>query len=125
MALDAVKHWKVLRLTAIAAIPMCVWLVLNIVGLIGAPYEVFIAWITAPVNAALMIIFILVIFYHAMLGIHEILEDYVHAPAILKASMTLKCLAFVLLGAICIYSIVAINLRSDTQTETIEQPASY
>jgi succinate dehydrogenase hydrophobic membrane anchor protein len=59
---------------------MCVWLVLNIVGLIGAPYEVFIAWLTAPVNAALMIIFILVIFYHAMLGIHEILEDYVHAP---------------------------------------------
>jgi hypothetical protein len=69
MALDAVKHWKVLRLTAIVAIPLCVWLVLNIVGLIGAPYEVFIAWLTAPVNAAFMIIFILVTFYHAMLDV--------------------------------------------------------
>ncbi|MCE7887303.1 MAG: succinate dehydrogenase, hydrophobic membrane anchor protein [Alphaproteobacteria bacterium PRO2] len=108
MALDAVKHWKVLRLTAIVAIPLCVWLVLNIVGLIGAPYEVFIAWLTAPVNAIFMILFIIITFYHAMLGVHEILEDYVHAPGLLKASMTLKCLAFAAVGAISILAIVKV-----------------
>ncbi len=108
MALEASKHWMILRLTALASIPLCVWLVLNIVGLIGAPYEVFIAWLQAPVNAALMIIFILVTFYHGMLGVHEILEDYVHAPGILKASMILKCIAFVVVGAVCVFSIVKV-----------------
>ena len=108
MALEARKHWMILRLTALASIPLCVWLVLNIVGLIGAPYEVFIAWLQYPLNAALMILFILVTFYHAMLGVHEILEDYVHGPGVLKASMLLKCIAFAAVGALCIYSIVKV-----------------
>ncbi len=108
MMLNARQHWLVLRLTALASIPLCVWLVLNIVGLIGAPYEVFIAWLQSPVNAVLMILFVVVTFYHAMLGVHEILEDYVHAPGLLKASMTLKVLAFVAVGAVCIGSIIKI-----------------
>ncbi|MGB4107264.1 MAG: succinate dehydrogenase, hydrophobic membrane anchor protein [Alphaproteobacteria bacterium] len=106
--LEAKKHWLILRFTAIAAIPLCIWFVLNILGLIGAPYEVFRAWLQSPVNAVLMIALIVVTFYHAMLGIHEILEDYVHAPGILKVSMTAKCIAFVALGAVCIYSIVKV-----------------
>jgi succinate dehydrogenase / fumarate reductase, membrane anchor subunit len=106
--LSAKKHWLVLRLTAVAAIPLCIWLVLNIVGLIGAPYEVFIAWVQNPVNAVLLIVTIVVSFYHAMLGVHEILEDYVHAPGLLKASMTAKAVAFIAVGAVCIYSIIKI-----------------
>ncbi len=106
--LSAKKHWIVLRLTAIAAIPLCVWLVLNIVGLIGAPYEVFIAWVQNPLNAVLLIVTIIISFYHAMLGVHEILEDYVYAPGLLKASMTAKALAFFAVGAVCVYSIIKI-----------------
>ncbi|MBP7721425.1 MAG: succinate dehydrogenase, hydrophobic membrane anchor protein [Alphaproteobacteria bacterium] len=108
MALDAVKHWKVLRLTAIAAIPLCIWFILNILGLIGAPYEVFRAWLQSPVNAVFMIALIVVTFYHGMLGVHEILEDYVHAPGILKASMTAKCIAFVIVGAISVLAVVKV-----------------
>ncbi len=106
MSLSPKKHWIVLRLTALAAIPLCAWLVLNIVGLIGAPYEVFMAWLHNPINAVLMILFVVVTFYHAMLGVHEILEDYVHAPGLLKLSINAKCLAFIAVGAVCIYSIV-------------------
>lgn len=108
MALDAVKHWKVLRLTALIAIPLCIWFILNILGLIGAPYEVFQAWLQSPVNAVFMIALIVVTFYHGMLGVHEILEDYVHAPGILKASMTAKCLAFVIVGAVSVLAIVKV-----------------
>lgn len=113
MMLSAKKHWIVLRLTAVAAIPLTVWLILNIVGLIGAPYEVFIAWMQSPLNAALMIAFIVVTFYHAMLGVHEILEDYVHDQGLLKISMFLKTAAFLLLGAACVYSIIKIAILGD------------
>jgi succinate dehydrogenase / fumarate reductase membrane anchor subunit len=108
MPLAAEKHWTILRLTALAVIPLCVWLVLNIVGLIGAPYEVFIAWLQSPVNAALMILFVIITCYHAMLGVHEILEDYVHNSALLKFSMVLKALAFFIVGAVCVYAIVKV-----------------
>lgn len=108
MFLSAKKHWIVLRLTALAAIPLCIWLVLNIVGLIGAPYEVFMAWLQSPVNAILMIIFIAVTFYHAALGCHEIIEDYVHDEKIKSISLKLKALAFLLVGVVSIYAIVKI-----------------
>lgn len=106
--LSAKQHWIVLRLAAVALIPLTIWLVLNVLGLIGAPYEVFIAWLKAPVNAITLIAFIVLSAYHAMLGVHEILEDYVHSPGLLKFSMTLKCLAFGALAALCIYAVVKI-----------------
>jgi succinate dehydrogenase / fumarate reductase membrane anchor subunit len=108
MSLSPVAHWKVLRITAILSLPLCLWFVYSIVQLAGAPYIDAVTWLQSPVNAVLMILFVIVNFYHAMLGIHEILEDYVHAPGALKTSMTLKCLAFVVVGAICIYSIVKV-----------------
>lgn len=106
--LEAKKHWLILRFTAITAVPLCIWFVLNILGLIGAPYEVFRAWLQSPVNAVLMIALIVVTFYHAMLGVHEILEDYVHAPGLLKASMTAKCIAFVIVGAISVLAVIKV-----------------
>ena len=109
MSLEAKKHWLILRLTAIAAIPLCIWFVLNILGLIGAPYEVFRAWLQSPVNAMLMIALIVVTFYHAMLGCHEIIEDYVHAEPLKTISLKLKALAFFLLGAVSIYSVIKIS----------------
>ncbi len=108
MGLEAKKHWLVLRATAVLAIPLCIWLVYSIVNLAGADYAEFMAWLQNPVNAVLLIMTIVISFYHAMLGVHEILEDYVHAPGLLKLSMTLKIIAFVAVGAVCVGSIVKI-----------------
>lgn len=108
MSMSAKKHWVVLRATAIAAVPLCIWLVYSIVNLAGADYATFTAWLKEPLNAVLLIVTIIVSFYHAMLGVHEILEDYVHAPGLLKVSMKLKALAFIIVGAVCIYSIVKV-----------------
>jgi succinate dehydrogenase / fumarate reductase membrane anchor subunit len=108
MMLSAKNHWIVLRVTAIAAIPLCIWLILNIVGLIGAPYEVFTAWLQSPVNAVLMILFVIVNFYHAALGCHEIIEDYVHNETLKNCSLKLKALAFFIVAAVCVYAIVKV-----------------
>lgn len=108
MSLKAKDHWVVLRVTALAAIPMCIWLICSIVHLIGADHATFITWLQSPLNASALILFVLITFYHGMLGVHEILEDYVHAQGLLKFSMTAKCLAFFAVGAVCIYSIVKV-----------------
>jgi succinate dehydrogenase / fumarate reductase membrane anchor subunit len=108
MSLSAKNHWLVLRATAIAAIPLCVWLVYSIVDLAGADYVTFTTWLQQPLNAILLIAFIAVSFYHASLGVHEILEDYVHNKNLLCASMIAKKAFFILVGALCIYSIVKV-----------------
>ena len=109
MSLSPTKHWIVLRATAIAAIPLCIWFIYSIVDLVGADYATFTAWLKNPVNAVLLIVTIIVSFYHAMLGVHEILEDYVHQPTLLKVSMKLKALAFIVVGTVCVYSIVKVG----------------
>jgi succinate dehydrogenase / fumarate reductase membrane anchor subunit len=106
--MSALKHWKVLRVTAIAAIPLTIWFVYSIVNLAGADYEIIRAWLMHPFNAVLMIVFIVVTFYHAALGNHEIIEDYVHNEKIKNCSLKLKALALLVVGAVCVYSIVKV-----------------
>jgi succinate dehydrogenase / fumarate reductase, membrane anchor subunit len=108
MAMEAKKHWLVLRATAVLAIPLCIWFVYSIIAHAGADYAEFTMWVKKPVNAVLLMTTIIISFYHAMLGVHEILEDYVHAPGLLKISMTLKVLTFMLVGAVCVFSIAKI-----------------
>jgi succinate dehydrogenase / fumarate reductase membrane anchor subunit len=108
MSANAKKDWIALRITSVAAIPLCVWFVASIVMLAGADYDTFIIWMKRPLNAGLMITFIVVTVYHAMQGVHEILEDYVHGPGALKASLVLKVLAFLAIGAVCVGAVVKI-----------------
>src|SRR5689334_14962979 len=74
----AVCDWIGLRASAVVNIPLVLWLVYSVISLQGADYATFTSWLAQPVNAILMIIFILSTFYHAALGSHEVIEDYVH-----------------------------------------------
>lgn len=108
MKLNPKQHWIILRLTAILNVPLVLWLVYNIVDLAGADYATFTSWLKNPVHASLLIVTVISVIYHAMLGVHEILEDYVHAAGLLKMSMMLKCAVFFVVGAVCVYSIVKV-----------------
>ncbi len=108
MSLDAKKHWIVLRVTAVAAIPLCLWFVFSIVSLAGANYYTFTTWLSQPFNALMMIVFIVVTFYHASLGVHEIIEDYVHAEPVKTLSLKIKALVFFALAVVCILSVLKV-----------------
>jgi succinate dehydrogenase / fumarate reductase, membrane anchor subunit len=108
MSLGAAKHWLVLRVTAIAAIPLCVWLVWSMVSLADADHAAFTGWLKNPLHAVLMILFVTVNFWHAMLGTHEIIEDYVHDKTLLNLSLKLKCAAFGIIGAVCVLAVVKV-----------------
>jgi succinate dehydrogenase / fumarate reductase membrane anchor subunit len=108
MSLDAKKHWIVLRATAVAALPLCFWFVFSVVHLAGADYRAFTAWLGHPFNALMMIIFIVLTFYHAALGCHEIIEDYVHAEPAKTLSLKIKGWAFLIVAAVCILSVLKV-----------------
>ena len=76
-AKSGVHHWLLLRITAIALIPLGLWFVGFFLFLITSSYEEACVAFLSPWTVALSISFIIALFYHASLGIQVIWEDYV------------------------------------------------
>lgn len=70
-------HFWMQRVTAVALIPLTVWFVICAIGLKGADIWEFELFLAAPVNTALMILFVVMLAYHGQQGIQVVVEDYV------------------------------------------------
>ena len=77
-AREGVGHWWAQRMTALALVPLALWFVAALVGLTGADHAAARAWIASPVPAALLVLLVVVSFYHGALGLQVVIEDYVH-----------------------------------------------
>ena len=73
----ALQHWCVQRLSAILLVPLSLWFIYALTTLGKADYHAVSAWLGAPLNAALLLIFIMLLYYHAALGMQVVLEDYI------------------------------------------------
>jgi succinate dehydrogenase / fumarate reductase membrane anchor subunit len=69
------------RVTAIANIPLVIFLVLSIVRLIGASYGEVKAYLAQPVVALLIMALVISATIHLRIGLKEIIEDYVHSDS--------------------------------------------
>lgn len=77
-AKEGSHHWWTQRVTAIALIPLTLWFGIAIVMIPGAEYKQIVGWISSPWNTVMLISTIIAVFYHAILGIQVVIEDYVH-----------------------------------------------
>lgn len=80
-AKDGVHHWYAQRASAVLLIFLLGWLIFSIFSLAGGGYEASRAFIASPVNASFLGLLLVVVLYHAMLGLQVVIEDYVHNPA--------------------------------------------
>ena len=103
-------HWMKQRITAIANIPLVLWLVYSIVSLKGASHAEFTSWLAEPVNAILMILLIISVVYHAVLGSQVVVEDYIHSEWFKTLKLIGNKLFFFALAVACIFSILKIAL---------------
>lgn len=70
-------HWWMQRLTAVALVPLSLWFIVSLVGMTRADYATVIAWIQDPLIAMLLLLFIVSLFYHTLLGMQIVIEDYI------------------------------------------------
>ena len=77
-AKEGVRHWWAQRATAVALVPLSVWFLASLVCLLGGTRAELAAWLASPFSAGLMILFLLATFWHALLGLQVVIEDYVH-----------------------------------------------
>lgn len=76
----AVQHWWMQRVTSIALVPLCLYLVYRSRHFLPLPldYNSLILIIADPFVAMAMILTAVITCYHACLGVEVIIEDYVH-----------------------------------------------
>lgn len=103
-------HWIAQRVTAIANIPLVIWLVYSIISLIGSDYAVFTAWLSEPINAVAMILFVISVFYHAALGLQVVIEDYVSCECMKIASIIGVKLGLFALAVAAVFSVLKVAL---------------
>ena len=75
-------HYWAQRITAVALIPLSVWLVASLVTLTSSDLDVVKAWLSKPVNTSLMLLTFFAGLWHGQLGMQVVIEDYVHAPLV-------------------------------------------
>ena len=75
---SGVGHWWAQRMTAAALVLLSVWFVITVLCLLHADYATARAAVAKPWNALLLIVFVLSMFWHAVLGLQVVVEDYVH-----------------------------------------------
>jgi succinate dehydrogenase / fumarate reductase membrane anchor subunit len=105
---DGVRHWIHQRVTALVAIPLLLWLVWSLATMQSWAYADFTAWEAAPVHAILMILTVIIVFYHSALGVQVILEDYVHGEGWKFGALVVNHLLFFVFGLACVFSVLKV-----------------
>jgi succinate dehydrogenase / fumarate reductase, membrane anchor subunit len=70
-------HWLMQRISAIALLPLTIWLVLSFVQIAEDPQGYLPVFFAYPLNAIMGILFIGSSLYHGSLGLRVIIEDYI------------------------------------------------
>lgn len=100
------------RVTAIALVPLAVWLVGSLVAIGAADHAQTVHWIRSPAVSIALILTIAALFHHAQLGLQVVIEDYVHAEwKKITALIAVKMLA-IAIAATAAFSVLKIALGS-------------
>lgn len=104
------RQWWWQRITALALVPLFLWLATALVMHAGTDYERAVAWVAQPWTTLMLIVLIGLTFHHGQLGAQVIIEDYVdHELAKLACLLAVK-FASVVMALIGIYSVLRIAL---------------
>lgn len=75
-------HWWWQRLTALSLVPLTLWFLFSVIGQLGSDFAAVRSWISQPHVAVLLLLYLVSMFYHGMLGMQVILEDYIHTEGL-------------------------------------------
>ena len=109
-AKDGTHDFIVERLSALALVPLTLWMIYLALALVHADYAQARAIVQQPLAAIGLIAFVVAAFWHGMLGMQVVIEDYVR-PRWVELVALLGVRAFCAIGAIaCVLAVVRIAL---------------
>ncbi len=103
-------HFWWQRLSALALIPLSVWLLVTLVTqLLGTDRPNAAMWFMHPFHTVAMLLFVVALAVHAKLGIQVIIEDYVHCEAKKLTLLIFNSAVMVLFALLCIVAIARLH----------------
>ncbi len=107
-AKEGTGHFWTQRLTALALVPLVIWLAFSVASLADMDYLAIREWLSQPFNAILMILFLIAGFHHARLGLQVVIEDYVSSHATRTAAIIGVTFIAAALGVTGVFSVLRI-----------------
>lgn len=104
--------WIAYRLNSFAVLGLFAWLIAALVMLPDFSYEAVRGWLAHPLNSVLMVLLVVVTFWHSHFGIKEVIDDYVHRPFGQAVSMAALHAFTFFGGAFAIWSVLRVALAA-------------
>jgi succinate dehydrogenase / fumarate reductase membrane anchor subunit len=105
-------HWVSERVSAIALVPLTVWMVYAVLQLAAGDYNAAVHWAQNPLNATLTVLTLAIGFWHMHAGLRVVVEDYIHKTLTKSALLLLNLFVCGLAGALAIFSILKVALAA-------------
>ena len=97
------------RVTAVALVPLTLWIAASLIARARGDYVAFILWLRTPWTTTVIVLLLIALFYHVALGLQVIVEDYVHTERMKIRTVVvihLGCFALAVAGIIATLRIV-------------------
>ena len=100
--MKASRKWIMQRASALIVAPLIVWFLLSLITLSTGDYNSVINFFSKPLFLILTIILLITGFFHAKIGLSEIVEDYIQNEKIKNAVNLLGILLSIIIPSITI-----------------------
>jgi len=100
--MKASRKWIMQRASALIVAPLIVWFLLSLITLSTGDYNSVINFFSKPLFLILTIILLITGFFHAKIGLSEIVEDYIQNEKIKNAVNILGLLLSIIIPSITI-----------------------
>lgn len=106
-----VGHWIGERVSAIALVPLVLWVIFSVVRLARADHAQAVAWVRDnPLNPVLLALFAAIGFWHMQAGMRVVVEDYIEKVSTKTMLLLLNLFVCVLAGGLAVFSILQVAL---------------
>lgn len=107
---EGTHHFISMRVTSIALLVLATWFTVAVVlGMPDTSYESALAFISNPINAVVAALLLAVGFYHMIIGMQEVIVDYIGKPGTRIVLLLLNTLLPAALGAAALYALLRLN----------------
>ncbi|MEP7245670.1 MAG: succinate dehydrogenase, hydrophobic membrane anchor protein [Gammaproteobacteria bacterium] len=100
---DGVAAWWLERVTALALVPLTLWLAASLIALSVSDHTRFVRWVSTPLTTLLIVLLLIALFTHLALGLQVVIEDYLHSWARIPVLLTARFACILL----CVAGIMA------------------
>lgn len=110
-AKEGTEHWWHQRVTAVAMVPLTLWLFAALIALPDYGFETVQGFIATPFNAIALLLLAGTLLFHSALGTQVVIEDYMRGSSKL-ITLLLTRFAYIALAVAAVFAILKISLGS-------------